>query len=80
MYRLRRQGYKKLALPLALLLLTGCNIQAEKSTNETEAYANTSPNQPEEKQALDNNKKEIGNLKISLHTKMLEFLDDLNYQ
>ena len=77
MHRLRRNSYKKLALLLALLLLTGCNIQAEKATNETEAHANTSPNQPEEKQALDNNKKEIGNLKISLHTKMLEFLDDL---
>ena len=77
MHRLRRNNYKKLALLLALLLLTGCNILAEKATNETEAHANTSPNQPEEKQALDNNKKEIGNLKISLHTKMLEFLDNL---
>ena len=75
MHRLRRHSYKKLALLLALLLLTGCNIQAEKATNETEAHANTSPNQPEEKQSLDNNKKEIGNLKISLHTKLLEFLD-----
>ena len=77
MHRSRRLSNKKLALLLVLLLLTGCNIQAEKATNEAEAQANTSPNQPKEKQALDNNEKEIGNLKISLHTKMLEFLDDL---
>ena len=74
---LRTLSDKKLALLLALLFLTGCNIQAEKATNEAETHANTSLNQPKEKQALDNNKKEIGNLKISLHAKMLEFLDDL---
>lgn len=77
MNRLRRLSDKKLALPLVLLLLTGCNIQAEKATNEVETHANTSLNQSKEKQALDNNKKEIGKLKISLHAKMLEFLEDL---
>ena len=77
MHRSRRLSNKKLALLLVLLLLTGCNIQAEKATIEAEVQANTSPDQRKDKQALDTNEKEIGNLKISLHTKMLEFLDDL---
>ena len=77
MPRSRRLSDKKLALLLAILLLTGCSIPAERTTNEADTHANTSPNQLEEKQALNNTEKEIGNLKISLHTKMLEFLGNL---
>ena len=69
---------KKLAaLPLALLLLTGCSTQAEKATNGAEAHSGTPPKQLEARQALNNKATEKGNLKISLHTKMLEFLDNL---
>ena len=81
MYRSRTSSAKKLALFLPLFLLIGCSIQAEKETNGADAHSSTSPKQMqlelEERQTLDNTKVKIGNLKISLHTKMLEFLDNL---
>ena len=77
MRRSKTASTKKLVLPLALLLLTGCITQAEKATNGAEAHSGTPSKQLEERQTLNNKATEKGNLKISLHTKMLEFLDNL---
>ena len=75
----RASSAKKLALSLPLFLLIGCSIQAEKEANGDNAHSSTSPKQLqlEERETLDNKKVEIGNLKILLHAKMLEFLDNL---
>ena len=77
MRRSKTASTKKLVLPLALLLLTGCSTQAEKATNGAEAHSGTPPKQLEKRQILDNKTTEVGKLKISLHSKMLEFLDNL---
>ena len=77
MRRSKTESTKKLVLPLALLLLTGCSTQAEKATNGAEAHSGTPPKQLEKRQTLDNKTTEVGKLKISLHSKMLEFLDNL---
>ena len=75
----RASSAKKLALSLPLFLLIGCSIQAEKEANGDNAHSSTSPKQLqlEERETLDNKKVEIGNLKILLHAKMFEFLDNL---
>lgn len=78
MHRSKALSAKKLALQLFLLFLTGCSIQSEKATNGADAHSSTSPKQLEEKRTLENEKTGIGKLKILLHTKMLEFLDNLS--
>lgn len=66
---------KRLLLLLALLVQAGCAVQSDKATQGAESNSLPNSQQLEEKQVFGGNKEKIGNIKITLHTKMIDYLD-----
>lgn len=77
MHKLRALKVKKLALPLTLLVLAGCNGQIKTATKGSYSNSKAPLQQSKDREVLGGDQTKIGNLKISLHAKMLSFLDNL---
>ena len=69
--------HQKLFLALSLLLLAGCEIQSNKSNHHEKANRPIPFEQPQDEKFASSDQSKIGNLKVLLHTTMLNYLDPL---
>ena len=70
-------SFTKSSLALAILLLTGCEFQSESTSKDEDASPANPTEHLAENQNIANKELENGGLKISLHSKMLNFLETL---
>ncbi len=70
-------SFTKSSLALAILLLTGCEFQSESTSKDEDASPANPTEQLAENQNIANKELENGGLKLSLHSKMLNFLETL---